>query len=177
MEAYIGEIRLWAANYAPVGWAFCNGQLLDIAGNEVLFALIGTRYGGDGQVNFRLPDLRGRVPIHVGPGYSLGQQGGAESVTLTAANLPAHTHQVNAAADDAAVAEPEGAILARGQGISMYATAVPTLTMHERAISDSVVPSTGQPYGTPRPQPHQNMQPFQSLNYIICREGIYPTPS
>lgn len=177
MDCYIGEIRLWAANFAPVGWAFCDGRLLDIANNEILFSLIGTTYGGDGQVNFRLPDLRGRVPVHVAPGYALGQQGGVEGVTLTAANLPAHAHVINAAVDAAAVADPEGAVLARGQGINMYTRAVPTFTMHPNVISDAVVPSTGQPYGSPSPQPHQNMQPFQCINYIICLEGYYPTSS
>lgn len=174
MEAYVGEIRLFAGNYAPAGWAFCDGSLLSIAEYDVLFALLGTTYGGDGTTTFALPDLRGRVPVHVGPGYAQGEMGGAEAVTLTAANLPAHTHTVNVAANTANVTDPEGAVLAAGSGISMYSTAVPTLSMHPSAIGDSIDPRTGTGYGTPDPQPHDNMQPYLCLNYIICLEGIYP---
>lgn len=177
MEAYIGEIRLWPADFAPVGWAFCDGRLLEVAGNETLFSLIGTTYGGDGQVNFALPDLRGRVPVHVGPGYTQGEKGGAEAVTLTPANLPAHTHSVNVAADAAQLTDPEGAVLAAGSGISMYSTAAPALSMHPNAIGESIDPRTGTIYGTPSPEPHDNMQPYQCLNYIICLDGIFPSRS
>ncbi len=177
MEAYIGEIRLWPADFAPVGWAFCDGRLLEVAGNETLFSLIGTTYGGDGQVNFALPDLRGRVPVHVGPGYPLGERGGAETVTLTAANLPAHRHELHAAVTDAQVSNPEGAVLAKAQSIGLYAPAVPTFTMHPGAIGESIEPRSRQPFGTPSPLPHDNMQPFQCINYIICLEGLFPPPN
>ena len=176
MEPTTGEIRLWAASFAPKGWTFCDGTLLHIVEHKSLYWVIGTTYGGDGKVTFAVPDLRGRVPVHVGPGYTLGQPGGTEGVTLTAANLPAHEHAVNVAMDGATETAPEGMILGATDGIDMYASAAPTLTMQTGAISDSIMPRSGQPYGTPSPRPHENMQPFQCINYIICLDGKPPLP-
>lgn len=177
MDSYVGEIRLFAGNFAPAGWAFSDGSLLSIAEYSTLYSVLGTMYGGDGTTTFALPDLRGRVPVHVGPGYTQGEKGGAEAVTLTPANLPAHTHSVNVAADAAQLTDPEGAVLAAGSGISMYSTAAPALSMHPNAIGESIDPRTGTIYGTPSPEPHENMQPYQCLNYIICLDGIFPSRS
>ncbi len=166
-DPYIGEIRLFAGNFAPAGWASCQGQLIAIADNETLFALIGTTYGGDGENTYALPDLRGRVPIHVGTGPGLtqrliGEQGGAETVTLTAAQLPPHTHTVAATAAPALATAGPGGVLATAS-VSIYGTTPPTIPMAAAAIA----PAGGG-------QPHENMAPFMAMNYIIALFGIFP---
>lgn len=168
---YIGEIRMFGGNFAPRGHAFCNGLLLPIDQNDALFSLIGTTYGGDGQTTFGLPDLCGRVPIGAGQGsglqnYPLGQTGGAEQVTLTTNQLPSHTHQAaaqSAAGTSGAPASNDSAWAMAG-GNPRYSTAAPTGAMNGNAI--------GQTGGN---QPHDNMLPFQCINYIIALEGIYPS--
>ncbi|KQW46369.1 MULTISPECIES: phage tail protein [unclassified Roseateles] len=165
---YVGEIRLFAGNFEPVGWMFCHGQLLPIAENDVLFTLIGTTYGGDGQTTFALPDLRGRVPVHQGqgPGTSsrmLGEVGGVETVTLLASQMPAHTHALHANAAVATGTAPGGALLA-ATSVASYDTG-PGAT----AMAASAVGSAG---GN---QPHQNMAPTVALNYIISLYGIFPS--
>ncbi len=168
---YIGEIRMFAGNFAPSGWMFCEGQLLSISENDVLFALIGTTYGGDGQTTFALPDLRGRIPIHSGTGssgstYQLAEQGGAESVTLIAAQMPAHTHPLlasNAAADQRS---PIGAQFARPEE-PLYATpgaSPPNLDAGIVGVSGSN-------------QPHDNRQPYLCVSFIISLFGIFPSPT
>jgi microcystin-dependent protein len=164
---YVGEIRLFAGNFAPAGWMFCQGQLLSIAENEVLFVLIGTTYGGDGQSTFALPDLRGRVPVHQGqgPGLSprmLGELGGDETITLTPNQLPVHTHALHASPAAASGTAPGGALLA-ATGVASYDTAAGTT-----AMAASAVGSAG---GN---QPHENMAPTLAVNYIISLFGIYP---
>lgn len=169
---YFGEIRLFAGNFAPLGWAFCHGQLLSIAENDALFSLIGTTYGGDGQQTFGLPDLRGRVPLHQGTGTGLssraiGEQSGAETVTLTASHLPAHSHSLVAtSAPASATAGPAGGVLATAS-VKVYGSGAPSTPMAAAAIAAT---SGGG-------QPHQNMAPFLALNYIISLFGLYPQQS
>ncbi|WIT13913.1 tail fiber protein [Paucibacter sediminis] len=170
-QPYVGEIRMFAGNFAPNGWAFCNGSLLPISENEVLFQLIGTTYGGDGQQTFALPDMRGRVPMHqgTGPGLGstrqLGELGGSETVTLTSAQMPMHTHALRAATSLASLGSPAGTVLAK-TGANSYDTAVPTVPMAAGAI-----PAAG---GS---QPHSNMAPYCAVNYIISLFGIFPSQS
>ncbi|CAG7658616.1 phage tail protein [Paenibacillus allorhizosphaerae] len=168
-DQYVGEIRLFAGKYAPQGWAFCDGQTLKITDNEVLYTLIGTTYGGDGQTTFALPDMRGRVLVHMGTSpltgttYNLAQNGGNEIVTLTSTQLPAHTHQVNAQEGTATVSDPTNAFWAGGQ-VEMYSSTAPNNAMDPAAIS-----SVG---GN---QSHDNMMPFLTLTYIIALQGLYPS--
>jgi microcystin-dependent protein len=171
---FIGEIRIVGFNFAPVGWAICNGALMPIAGNEALFSLVGTTYGGDGQTTFGLPDMQGRIPIHQGqgPGLSnrvLGEKAGAESVSLTAPQIPAHSHPVNASTVSAgAVASPAGQVwCANGNTAAAQfaaASATPKVPM-----AAPMVASTGSSL------PHNNLAPFLVMNFVICLEGIYPT--
>jgi len=160
---FLSEIRLIAFGFPPRGWALCNGQLLPINQNQALFSLLGTTFGGDGRVNFALPDLRGRVPAHVGDGLTLGQRGGQEAVTLTTANLPAHPHLVTAGGA-AATAAPAGARFAT-TGAFHYST-TPQVAMAAEAVG-----TTG---GS---QAHTNLAPSLVLNYVIALQGIFPSPN
>ena len=169
-EPFIAEIKIFAGNFAPRGWAFCNGQLLPISQNTALFSLIGTIYGGDGRTTTALPNLQGRAPMHPGngPGLSnrnLGQKGGVETVTLTENQMPAHDHNFRATTSPATSHTPTTtASLARSSGGFAYNTETPDQPLNEDALNE-----TG---GT---QPHNNLQPFMTLNYIIALVGIYPT--
>lgn len=167
-DPFIGEIRMFGGNYAPDGWLFCQGQLVSISDYDTLFALIGTTYGGDGVNTFGLPNLASRVPIHAGNGgggsYVIGQNGGAETVTLTSQQLPVHTHQA-AASNAGSTTSPSGAVWAAG-ATGQYAQSTPTVSMSPSALSS---------YGGN--QPHDNMLPFLAINFIISMFGIYPTPS
>ena len=165
-QPYVGEVRLFAGNFAPLGWMFCDGQVLAIAENEVLFNLIGTTYGGDGQTTFALPDLRGRVPVHQGgqPAYAMGQSGGAESVTLTAAQMPAHTHAMLASSTAASTAHGPSEVLGASTAMHFYGTGTPGMAMDANALA----PVGGN-------QPHDNMPPFVALSYIVSLFGIYPS--
>jgi microcystin-dependent protein len=163
---YIGEIRMFAGNFAPAGWAFCQGQLLAISENDTLFNLIGTTYGGDGQETFALPNLASRIPYHVGPGYALGQSGGVESVTLTTQQIPVHGHQAAANTPNANQNSPAGNVWGAST-LSAYTKANPSnCTMSPSAL----LPAGGS-------QPHDNMPPFLCVNFIISLFGIYPSPS
>jgi microcystin-dependent protein len=168
-EPYIGEVRMFAGNFAPAGWAFCNGQLLPIAENDVLFSLIGTTYGGDGQQTFAMPDLRGRGPIHMGNGpdgtvYALGSGSGAEEVTLSVQQIPSHTHALIASQDAGNANTPGGNIPAQTSGgVMLYREVEPSATLN--AAVDGI--SGGS-------QPHENMQPFLCISFIISLFGIYP---
>jgi microcystin-dependent protein len=168
-QPYIGEIRMFGGNFAPSGWEFCEGQLMDISTYDVLFNLIGTTYGGDGQSTFALPDLRGRVPIHNGSNgsssYTLAQTGGAESVTLTAAQLPSHTHAMAASTDIGTLATPKNNVTAQSAS-KLYRAGNPTVGLNSQSIS-----SVG---GS---QPHENRQPYLCVSFIISLYGIYPTPT
>lgn len=168
-QPYIGEIRLFAGNFAPNGWAFCDGSILSISQFETLFFLLGTTYGGDGQVTFQLPDLRGRFPVHMGTGpglptYVLGQQGGQETVTLTVNQLPPHSHPVSATDAVGHLASPEGNIPAghrdgRPRG----------------GVVDGNM-AAGSLLAVGNGQPHENMPPYLGVNFIISTFGIFPSP-
>jgi microcystin-dependent protein len=163
-QPYVGEIRIFAGNFAPAGWALCQGQLLPISQYVVLFDLIGTTYGGDGQQTFGLPDLRGRVPIHQGGGFSMGQNGGAEQVTLTVSQMPSHTHEFFASTAVGDVSTPSKNVSAASTAIVPYFNANPTSAMGASAIT-----SNG------RNQPHDNRQPYLCVNFIISLFGIFPS--
>jgi microcystin-dependent protein len=165
---YVGEIRMFAGNFAPAGWAFCNGALLPISENPTLFQLIGTTYGGDGTSTFALPDLRSRVPIHVGPGFSLGQPGGAEIVTLTTSQIPAHSHVPLAQSNSGNQPSPQGNLWAQTT-LNLYADNPPPSS--SLTFAASAIGSAG---GS---QPHDNMIPFLVVNFIISLFGIFPSQS
>ncbi|MCW2672743.1 MAG: microcystin dependent protein [Frankiales bacterium] len=163
-EPFLAEIRLMSFNFAPTGWALCDGQLLPINQNQALFSLLGTNYGGDGRLNFGLPDLRGRVPMHMGGGHNLGERAGEQAHTLTIAELPTHTHVLGASSADGTATAPSNALLAKAAPANPYAPAA-----NQVAMSSAAVASTG---GS---QPHQNMQPFLALIFAIALQGIFPS--
>lgn len=165
-QPYVGEIRIFAGNFAPVGWAFCAGQLLPISENVMLFQLIGTTYGGDGQSTFALPDLRGRLPVHQGNGVVLAEAGGAEEVTLTLNQLPTHTHPMQASPQLASSPNPQGNLTARSTTVDLYINEAPSVNLHAQAISLAG--------GS---QPHSNFQPYLCVNHIISLFGIFPSPA
>src|SRR4249920_3228146 len=134
-QPYVGEIRMFAGNFAPAGWMFCQGQLLPISENETLFNLIGTTYGGDGQSTFALPDLRGRLPMHQGNGFVLAESGGVETVTLTVSQIPAHTHAFLASGDQANANNPTGAVMAKTGGATIYNAASNPVSMAPQTVS------------------------------------------
>lgn len=161
---YVGEIRMFAGNFAPNGWLFCQGQILQIDEYDTLFVLIGTTYGGDGVTTFALPDLQSRVPVHQGSGYPLGAAGGVETVTLTQNQLPVHSHPLGASAA-ASSTTPSGNVWAQWADMA-YTSAQPTVPMSAAAL----IPAGGS-------QPHDNMPPYLAVNFIISLFGIYPSPS
>jgi microcystin-dependent protein len=166
-QPYVGEIRMFAGNFAPAGWMFCEGQLLPISENETLFQLIGTTYGGDGESTFALPDLRGRIPLHMGGGFILAETGGAEEITLTVNQIPAHTHPALASGSQASDPSPGNQVVAESRpGSLQYFQDVPNTNMSPNAIT-----SVG---GS---QPHTNFQPFLCVNFIISLFGIFPSPT
>lgn len=165
-QPYIGEIRMFAGNFAPAGWMFCDGQLLPISENEALFNLIGTTYGGDGQSTFALPDLRGRLPIHQGNGLILAETGGAEEVTLAVSQIPAHSHPLLASSGPASSNSPIGNLPAETTTINLYIEDSPNSN-----LSPSAVLATG---GS---QPHTNFQPYLCISFIISLFGIFPSPT
>ncbi|SRR5260370_39036421 len=160
---FIGEIRMFAGNFAPVGWAFCDGSLIPISSNTVLFQLIGTTYGGDGQTTFALPDLRSRLPVHVGPGFALAQNGGAEQVTLNVSQISAHSHSPMAGTKPGTQSSPSGAFWAEST-LGQFSNAAPSLAMAPAAL--------GQTGGS---QPHDNMMPFFVVNFILSLFGVFPS--
>jgi len=168
---YIGEIRMFAGNFPPVGWALCNGALLPISTHDALFSLLGTTYGGDGHTTFALPDLRGRLPMHVGngPGLStraIGAKGGAETHTISVSEMASHTHAMSATNANGTSLTPSGSVYATAQvggtPLPVYADAIDT------TLNDGVLSDTGGSI------PRDNMMPFQCLNFIIALTGIYP---
>lgn len=163
-QPYVGEIRIFAGNFAPAGWMFCEGQLLPISENETLFNLIGTTYGGDGQSTFALPDLRGRLALHQGNGYILAETGGAEEVALTINQIPAHSHPMLGSSGNGSQSNPKNNVLASSTLVKLYSGEAADTAMAATAIS-----SIG---GN---QPHTNFQPYLCLNYIISLFGIFPS--
>jgi microcystin-dependent protein len=167
-QPYVGEIRIFAGNFAPAGWMFCEGQLLPISENETLFQLIGTTYGGDGESTFGLPDLRGRLPMHQGNGFVLAETGGAEEVTITVNTMPSHTHALLGTLNQGTGNAPASQALAQltSQNAFAYGTDNPPGTLSPNSIS-----SVG---GS---QPHTNFQPYLCLDFIISLFGIFPSPT
>ena len=164
---YVGEIRMFAGNFAPAGWAFCNGQLVPISENDTLFNLIGTTYGGDGQETFALPDLQGRVPMHQGGGNVIGEKAGVESVTLTVSQIPSHNHVPQASTANGNSTTPTNSIWANfpdGAAYNAAIGAVPASNLNAQAL--------GLSGGS---QPHDNMMPFLCVNFIISLFGIFPS--
>jgi microcystin-dependent protein len=171
-EPYVGEIRMFAGNFAPAGWAFCAGQLLPISENETLFNLIGTTYGGDGEETFALPDLQSRIPIHMGTdpsgnSYVLGQEAGVEQVTLTTQQIPSHTHAPACQSSLGTQADPRNAVWA-GSSLNQYSTAAPTSAT---SMSTQSLAYTG---GS---QPHSNLMQYLVVNFIISLFGVFPSES
>jgi microcystin-dependent protein len=163
-QPYVGEIRMFAGNFAPAGWMFCEGELLPISEYETLFNLIGTTYGGDGQSTFALPDLRGRIPIHFGNGFILAETGGAEEITLTVQQIPAHTHPLLASGDTANSPNAQSSVVARSGQVNTFINGAPSVNM-----SPQIVSSVG---GS---QPHTNFQPYLCVDFIISLFGIFPS--
>lgn len=167
-QPYVGEIRMFGGNFAPAGWAFCEGQLMAISENEPLFFLIGTTYGGDGQETFGIPDLRGRVPLHQGTSqgttYQLGEQGGVETVTLQVGQIPNHTHLLSAVAVQGDQVSPNNTLPANSFNVTPYVNEQPNNTMSVGAV---------QPVGGD--QPHENLQPILAVSFIISLFGIFPS--
>jgi len=163
-QPYIGEIRMFAGNFAPAGWMFCAGQLLPISENETLFVLIGTTYGGDGQSTFAVPDLRGRLPIHQGSGFILAETGGAEQVTLTVNQVTAHSHPLLASSGIGSLPNGQSNVLGKTTNIDLYSGDVT-----DTPLSANAVTATG---GS---QPHTNFQPYLCVDFIISLFGLYPS--
>ena len=169
-QPYVGEIRMFGGNFAPVGWMFCDGATLAISENETLFNLIGTTYGGDGQRTFNLPDLRGRVPIHMGTGkngtaYQLAEMAGEESVTLTAQTTPVHNHPFVASTAAGVQNLPANQLIAASPSIKLFIQDTPDSTLNN---ANSVTPTGGS-------QPHENLQPYACINFIISLFGVFPS--
>ncbi len=170
-QPYVGEIRMFAGNFAPAGWMFCDGQLLPISENETLFQLIGTTYGGDGESTFALPDLQSRVPIHMGTGkdgatYQLAEASGTEQETLTIQQMPSHTHAFLGSSTAATLTSPKDSVVATSAQVDYLTIATASVAMNSNAIT----PAGGS-------QPHENCQPFLCINFIISLFGIFPSPT
>ncbi len=172
-DPFVAEIRIFPFNFAPRGWAFCNGQLLPISQNTALFSLLGTTYGGDGKSTFALPNMQGNAPMHPGQGpglslHDLGETGGSETVTLLESEIPAHSHALRASPDQADLTAPtQTRSLAGSQGGTIYVTGSPPLTM---MAPESLPPAGGD-------QPHNNMMPYLTLNFCIALQGVFPPRS
>jgi microcystin-dependent protein len=170
-DPFVAEIRIFPFNFAPKGWAFCDGQLLPISQNTALFSLLGTTYGGDGKSTFALPDLEGRAPMHPGQGpglslHDLGETGGSETVTLLESEIPLHAHTINASEGDGTETSPDQQLFATGIGISMYQAPGPLVQLNPAAMA----PAGGD-------APHNNMQPYLTLNFCIALQGVFPPRS
>jgi microcystin-dependent protein len=175
-QPYVGEIRMFGGNFAPAGWMFCDGQTLPISENDTLFNLIGTTYGGDGQETFQLPNLQSRVPVHPGGtlSYQLGESGGVESVTLSTQQIPTHNHPINSANNPADANVPNGNTILSNMGPSGIAQ-VPCYRVYDNTAP--IVLNGGSVSTVGGSQPHDNMQPYLVVSYIISLFGIYPSPN
>lgn len=165
-EPFLSEIRLMSFVFAPKGWALCNGQLLPINQNQGLFSLLGTTFGGDGRVNFALPDLRGRTPIHVGAGHTLGERGGEQAHTLSITEIPTHTHALSASNNNATTDMPAANVIMGQASIDMYRSPTNLVALEPGSVSN-----------TGGSQAHLNMQPFLALSFCIALQGIFPSPN
>lgn len=166
-EPFLSEIRIMSFVFAPKGWALCNGQLLPINQNQALFSLLGTTFGGDGRVNFALPNLQGRAPTHVGGGHTLGERGGEQAHTVSVAEMPTHVHVANATSVTATTNTPSnGVMLAQSTASDLYAGATNLVAMDQRALTN-----------VGGSQAHLNMQPFLILSFCIALQGIFPSPN
>lgn len=168
MDPFVAEIRIFPFNFAPKGWAFCDGQLLPLSQNTALFSLLGTTYGGDGKSNFALPDMQGNAPMHPGQGpglslHDLGETGGSETVSLLESEIPSHSHSEAASATDATDPTGAGQLFAKGAGIGMYAAPGAVTPLSPNAVA----PAGGD-------QPHNNLQPYLTLNFCIALQGVFP---
>lgn len=168
MDPFVAEIRIFPFNFAPKGWAFCDGQILPLSQNTALFSLLGTTYGGDGKSNFALPNMQGNAPMHPGQGpglslHDLGETGGSDTVSLLESEIPSHSHALVASQGDGLERTPAGQLLATGVGISLYQTPGPLVNVSDNALA----PAGGD-------QPHNNMQPYLTLNFCIALQGVYP---
>ena len=166
-EPFLSEIRIFSFGFAPKGWALCNGQLLPINQNQALFSLLGTTFGGDGRVNFALPNLQGQTPIHVGNGHTLGEKGGEQAHTLSIAELPTHVHTANATSAVATANTPLNTmLLAQSTSSQLYTAAANLVPMAPNSLAN-----------VGGSQAHLNMQPFLTLNFSIALQGIFPSPN
>jgi microcystin-dependent protein len=163
-EPFLSEIRIMSFVFAPKGWALCNGQLLPINQNQALFSLLGTTFGGDGRVNFALPDLRGRVPIHVGSGHTLGERGGEQAHTLSISEIPTHTHVLSGSSSDGTQPVPATGLLAKAAPANPYAGPTNLAAMNAASVAN-----------VGGSQAHLNMQPFLTLSFCIALQGIFPS--
>jgi microcystin-dependent protein len=165
-EPFLSEIRIMSFNFAPKGWALCNGQLLPINQNQALFSLLGTTFGGDGRVNFALPDLRSRTPIHVGSGHTLGERGGEQAHTLSIAEIPTHTHVLNGTSNNGSALVPAGNLLAKEPNFFYHSPDNALVAMNPSSVAN-----------VGGSQAHLNMQPFLTLTFAIALQGIFPSPN
>jgi microcystin-dependent protein len=167
-DPFVAEIRIYPFNFAPKGWAFCNGQVLPLSQNTALFSLLGTTYGGDGKSNFALPDMQGNAPMHPGQGpglslHDLGESGGSDTVTLLESEIPSHPHALNASYSDGIATQPTGQLFAQGVGVNIWSTG----TANTALAASAIAPAGGD-------QPHNNLQPYLTLNFCIALQGVYP---
>jgi microcystin-dependent protein len=165
-QPYIGEIRMFAGSFAPAGWMFCEGQLIPIAENDALFVVVGTTYGGDGESTFGLPDLRGRLPLHQGPGFTLGQADGVETVTLSTQQMPIHSHPLLVSTNSANQNSPLNSLPGNSASLDLYRESSPSVALNAQAVS---------PVGGS--QPHSNLQPYLCVSFIISLFGLFPSPT
>ncbi len=168
MDPFVAEIRIFPFNFAPKGWAFCDGQILPLSQNTALFSLLGTTYGGDGKSNFALPNMQGNAPMHPGQGpglslHDLGETGGSDTVSLLESEIPSHTHGYTVSQADGLVGAPAGQLCATGIGVGMYAPPGTLVQLND----NSLAPAGGD-------QPHNNLQPYLTLNFCIALQGVYP---
>jgi len=168
LDPFVAEIRIFPFNFAPKGWAFCDGQLLPLSQNTALFSLLGTTYGGDGKSNFALPNLQGNAPMHPGQGpglslHDLGETGGSDTVSLLESEIPSHSHQMSVSSQLATANDVLGQLFAMGDGINLYGAATALTQMADQGLA----PAGGD-------QPHNNMQPYLTLNFCIALQGVYP---
>jgi microcystin-dependent protein len=165
-EPFLAEVRIMSFGFPPKGWAMCDGQLLPIAQNQALFSLLGTTFGGDGRVNFALPDLRGRVPVHEGGGFTLGQRGGEQAHTLSIAEMPTHVHMAQGSSSNGTNVPAGNSVLAKSNPQGAYGPAANLQAMDPASIAN-----------VGGSQAHLNMQPFLALNFSIALQGIFPSPN